>query len=54
MAKTMKLTIITPNGTILDREGVTYLEVKGTEGMLGIMPGHSLKIKLILNWLKNY
>ena len=31
MAKTMKLTIITPNGTILDREGVTYLEVKGTE-----------------------
>ena len=41
MAKTMKLTIITPNGTILDREGVTYLEVKGTEGMLGIMPGHS-------------
>lgn len=37
----MGLVIITPNGTILDREGVTYLEVTGSEGILGILPGHA-------------
>lgn len=39
--KTMSLKIVTPSGTFLDRGGVTYLEVKGSEGVLGIMPGHS-------------
>lgn len=37
----MGLVIITPNGTILDRVGVTYLEVTGSEGILGILPGHA-------------
>lgn len=48
MKETMDLVIITPSGTFLDRSGVTYLEVKGTEGMLGIMPGHSPFVTTLL------
>ena len=50
----MKLTIVTPEKTVLDSVGVKELLVPGTKGEMGILPGHAPLVSTLGSGMLKY